>query len=132
MLVPAHLRQFAPAIHQLVLGSHELIVQSFTHRCQLVIGMSLRQQRVEILVEEIAPEVTRAMTAVVTDVERLVTLGSLRQLLVCEVIGVVIAVSSPRIGLELIEDMGVLCPGHYGQQHNEQGSDRLFHHALSL
>ena len=115
MLVPAHLRQFAPTIHQLVLGSHELIVQSFTHRCQLVIGMSLRQQGVEILVEEIAPEVTRAMTAVVTDVERLVTLGGLRQLLVCEVIRVVVAIGSSRIGLELIEYIQILRPSHNSQ-----------------
>ena len=82
MLVPAHLSQFAPTIHQLVLGSHELVVQGLTHGCQLVVGMGFRQQGVDVLVEEIAPEVARAVTAVVTDVEGFVALRRLRQLLV--------------------------------------------------
>ena len=119
MLVPAHLRQLAPAIHQLVFGSHELIVQDLANRCQLVVGMSLRQQGVEVLIEEVAPEVARAMTAVVTDVERLVTLRGLRQLLVCEMVRVVVTVSSSRIGFELIEHIQVLCPSHNSQQQHE-------------
>ena len=80
MLLPSKLRQLTDSCHQLLLGIHEAIVESFTLSGKKLILRSFCQNRIQLLIKTFIPIVARTVSGIVADIERLIAFGSLGQL----------------------------------------------------
>ena len=102
MLFPSELRQFTPTRHQLVLHCLKTLKERLTLSRQLLTVVRLCQQRVQILIQLIVPVITRAMTGIVADIKRFVTIRRLRQRHILKLVRTVVAVSLLRARLQYV------------------------------
>ena len=84
MLLPSQVAQLAHTVCQLILGHHELLIESLACSGKVLLLVLGREQGFHFPIQIRVPVVARAMTTVMTQVERLVALRCLGKLLGCK------------------------------------------------
>ncbi len=109
MLLPSQLGELRHTRHKFLFRLHEPAVERLALGGELAALMGGAEQRVELVVEAVAPVVARAVAGIMADVERLVALGRLGERVGHHGVGVVGAESFLRVGFQLAERVGALC-----------------------